>query len=194
MKLLIIILLIIIIIYAYCYYIFPTEISILQTDLKNFNFNLLSSRQPIVISDFIQNPSEVINSWFNYNIINANMNANMNANANANANGNDNGNDNANANANDNDNGNDNGNDNDNDDWIHNNYKYLFINAYKDTEVIIYKAEITKMNPKAEDNIIIIKLQKNQSLILPFKWKYYSKNINKWGIDDLITFSFGRVF
>lgn len=161
MKLLIIILLIIIIIYAYCYYIFPTEISILQTDLNNFNFNLLSSRQPIVISDFIQNPSEVINSWFNYNIINDNDNANMNANEN---------------------------------DWIHNNYKYLFINAYKDTEVIIYKAEITKMNPKAEDNIIIIKLQKNQSLILPFKWKYYSTNINKWGIDDLITFSFGRVF
>ena len=173
MKLLIIILLIIIIIYAYCYYIFPTEISILQTDLNNFNFNLLSSRQPIVISDFIQNPSEVINSWFNYNIINANMNANMNDNDN------DNDNDNANGNAND---------------WIHNNYKYLFINAYKDTEVIIYKAEITKMNPKAEDNIIIIKLQKNQSLILPFKWKYYSTNINKWGIDDLITFSFGRVF
>lgn len=161
MKLLIIILTIIIIIYAYCYYIFPNEISILQTDLSNFNFSLLSSRQPIVISDFIQNPLEVINSWFNYNIINSNMN--------------------------------DNNNDNNND-WIHNNYKYLFINAYDDTEVIIYKAEITKINPKAEDNIIIIKLQKNQSLILPFKWKYYSNNINKWGIDDLITFSFGRLF
>lgn len=159
MKLLIIILTIIIIIYAYCYYIFPNEISILQTDLSNFNFSLLSSRQPIVISDFIQNPLEVINSWFNYNIINSNMNDNNN-----------------------------------NNDWIHNNYKYLFINAYDDTEVIIYKAEITKINPKAEDNIIIIKLQKNQSLILPFKWKYYSNNINKWGIDDLITFSFGRLF
>lgn len=161
MKLLIIILTIIIIIYAYCYYIFPNEISILQTDLSNFNFSLLSSRQPIVISDFIQNPLEVINSWFNYNIINSNMNDNNN---------------------------------NNNNDWIHNNYKYLFINAYDDTEVIIYKAEITKINPKAEDNIIIIKLQKNQSLILPFKWKYYSNNINKWGIDDLITFSFGRLF
>jgi hypothetical protein len=159
MKLLIIILLIIILIYAYCYYIFPKEVSILQTDLTNFNFNLLSARQPIVISDFIQDPSEVIKSWFNYNIINP-----------------------------------DNNNDNDNDDWKHNNYKYLFINANEDTEVIIYKAEITKINPKPEDNIIIIKLQKNQSLILPFKWKYYSNNINKWGIDDLITFSFGRLF
>jgi hypothetical protein len=159
MKLLIIILLIIVLIYTYCYYIFPKEISILQTDLTNFNFNLLSARQPIVISDFIQDPSEVIKSWFNYNIINP-----------------------------------DNNNDNDNDDWKHNNYKYLFINANEDTEVIIYKAEITKINPKPEDNIIIIKLQKNQSLILPFKWKYYSNNINKWGIDDLITFSFGRLF
>ena len=145
-------------IYAYCYYIFPKEVSILQTDLTNFNFNLLSARQPIVISDFIQDPSEVIKSWFNYNIINPDNN------------------------------------DNNNDDWKHNNYKYLFINATQDTEVIIYKAEITKINPKPEDNIIIIKLQKNQSLILPFKWKYYSNNINKWGIDDLITFSFGRLF
>ena len=159
MKLLIIILSIIIIIYAYCYYIFPNDITILQTDLSNFNFNLLTARQPIVISDFIQEPSDVIKSWFNYNIINAN----------------------ANANANDND-------------WIHNNYKYLFINANDDTEVIIYKAEITKINPKPEDNIIIIKLLKNQSLILPFKWKYYATNINKIGIDDLITFSFGRLF
>jgi|694.fasta_scaffold59194_5 hypothetical protein len=159
MKLLIIILSIIIIIYAYCYYIFPNEISILQTDLSNFNFNLLTSRQPIVISDFIQEPSEVIKSWFNYNIINSNMND-----------------------------------DNKHNDWIHNNYKYLFINAYDDTEVIIYKAEITKINPKQEDNIIIIKLLKNQSLILPFKWKYYATNINKFGIDDLITFSFGRLF
>lgn len=158
MKLLIIILLIIVLIYAYCYYIFPKEVSILQTDLTNFNFNLLSARQPIVISDFIQDPSEVIKSWFNYNIINPDNN------------------------------------DNNNDDWKHNNYKYLFINATQDTEVIIYKAEITKINPKPEDNIIIIKLQKNQSLILPFKWKYYSNNINKWGIDDLITFSFGRLF
>ena len=159
MKLLIIILLIILIIYAYCYYIFPNEISILQTDLSNFNFNLLTSRQPIVISDFIQEPSDVIKSWFNYNIINSNII-----------------------------------NDNINNDWIHNNYKYLFINAYDDTEVIIYKAEITKINPKPEDNIIIIKLLKNQSLILPFKWKYYATNINKIGIDDLITFSFGRLF
>jgi len=170
MKLILIILTIIIIIYALCYYIFPKDISILQTDITNFNFNLLSSRQPIVITDYIQNPPEIINSWFNYNIINSNLNDNKDLNDNSNLN------------------------DDNNDDWIHNNYKYLFINANEDTEVIIYKAEITKINPTPEDKIIIIKLQKNQSLILPFKWKYYSNNINKYGIDDLITFSFGRLF
>ena len=160
MKLLIIILTIIIIIYIYCYYIFPTEISILQTDIQNFNFNILSSRQPIVISDYIKNPMEVINSWFNYNFISSITHNDLN----------------------------------ETNDWIHNNYKYLYINAKEDTEVIIYNAQITKKNPTPEDKIIIIKLQKNQSLILPFKWKYYATNINKWGIDDIITFSFGHLF
>ena len=155
MKLIIIVLSLIIIIYAICYYIFPKDISILQTDITNFNFNLLSARQPIVITDYIQNPSEIINSWFNYNIINSNLNNNNN---------------------NDNNYNNDNNlnNNNNNNDWIHNNYKYLFINANEDTEVIVYNAQITKINPNPEDKIIIIKLQKNQSLILPFKWKYYS--------------------
>lgn len=158
MKLIIKFLIIFIIIYIICYYIFPKDISILQTDISNFNFNLLLSRQPIVISDLLKNPNEIIDSWFKYNIktlIN---------------------------------------NDTDNDDWIHNNYKYLFINANEDTEVIIYNAQITKKNPDTEDKIIIIKLKRNQSLILPFKWKYYANKINKWGIDDIITFSFGKFF
>jgi len=85
----------------------------------------------IVISDYVQNPEDIINSWFKYNIINFD--------------GNDNGYDNDN-----------NGNDND---WKHNNHKYLFINALEDTEIIIYKAQITKINPTPEDKIIIIKLK-----------------------------------
>jgi hypothetical protein len=167
MKLLILILsIIILIIYTICYYIFPTEVSIYQTDIEKFDINVLSSRQPIVISDYVQNPEDIINSWFKYNIINFD--------------GNDNGYDNDN-----------NGNDND---WKHNNHKYLFINALEDTEIIIYKAQITKINPTPEDKIIIIKLKQNQSLILPFKWKYYGNKINIWNIDDIITFSFGRLF
>jgi hypothetical protein len=209
MKLLILILsIIILIIYTICYYIFPTEVSIYQTDIEKFDINVLSSRQPIVISDYVQNPEDIINSWFKYNIINFDGNDNNNDNGNDNDNDNDNGNGNGNGNGNDNDNGNDNGNDNDNDngndndndngndnnDWKHNNHKYLFINAFEDTEIIIYKAQITKINPTPEDKIIIIKLKQNQSLILPFKWKYYGNKINIWNIDDIITFSFGRLF
>jgi hypothetical protein len=76
---------------------------------------------------------------------------------------------------------------------MQNRHKYLFINALEDTEIIIYKAEIKKTNPNPDDKIIAIKLKKYQSLILPFKWKYYGINFNKWAIDDLITFSLGRL-
>jgi hypothetical protein len=51
-----------------------------------------------------------------------------------------------------------------------------------------------KENPPEDSKIIIIKLEKNQSLILPFKWKYYGNKIDKWKIDDLITFFAGRIF
>lgn len=156
MKLLIIILCCIIIAYAICYYIFPSEISILQTEIDNFKLSSLLLRQPIVISDHLQNPNEVIESWFKYNFKYEDQSLS-------------------------------------NEDWVQNNHKYLFINATEDTEIIIYKAEIKRSNPTPEDKIIIIKLKKNQSLILPFKWKYYGSNINKWAIDDLITFSFGRL-
>jgi hypothetical protein len=64
----------------------------------------------------------------------------------------------------------------------------------EDTEVIIYNAKRSKEPPISTDKIIIIKLQKYQSLILPFKWKYYGNNIDVWGIDDLITSSFGKFF
>lgn len=161
MKIIFIIITIIILLYTLCYYIFPTDITILQTTIEHFNFDLLSSRQPIVISDFLKNPEEIINSWFKYNIIN--------------------------------DDNNNDDNDNDND-WKHNNSKYLFINANEDTEVIIYKAERTSENPPVDGNIIVIKLQKNQSIILPFKWKYYGNKINKWKIDDYITFFVGQIF
>jgi hypothetical protein len=158
MKLLILILIIIIlIIYSICYYIFPTDISIYQADIEKFDISLLSSRQPIVIVDYLQNPEDIIKCWFKYNIINFNNDIN-------------------------------------NNDWKHNNHKYLFINAIKDTEIIIYKAQITKTNPTPNDKIIIIKLKENQSLILPFKWKYYGNNVNIWNIDDIITFSLGQFF
>lgn len=85
----------------------------------------------------------------------------------------------------------------DNQEWYYNKYKYLFINANKDTEIIIYKASVNSKPPTEEDRIIAIKLTKGQSLILPFKWKYYiedNNDIKTWGIHDLITFFVAFVF
>jgi hypothetical protein len=138
-----------------CYYVFPKEISILQTEIDTFNLTSLALRQPIVISDLLQDPNEIIESWFKFNFKYQDYDISN--------------------------------------DWMQNRHKYLFINALEDTEIIIYKAEIKKTNPNPDDKIIAIKLKKYQSLILPFKWKYYGINFNKWAIDDLITFSLGRL-
>lgn len=81
--------------------------------------------------------------------------------------------------------------------WNHNNYKYLFISANTDTEVIIYKASISSKIPDENDRIIAIKLKKDQSLILPYKWKYFinkKEEVSLWGINDLITFFVSFVF
>jgi len=144
-----------IIIYGMCYYVFPKEISILQTEIDTFNLTSLALRQPIVISDLLQDPNEIIESWFKFNFKYQDYDISN--------------------------------------DWMQNRHKYLFINALEDTEIIIYKAEIKKTNPNPDDKIIAIKLKKYQSLILPFKWKYFGINFNKWSIDDLITFSLGRL-
>ena len=58
-----------IIFYVYCYFIYPTNVSILQTTLKEFDFHLLLKRQPLVIEDCIKDVIHVIRSWFSPNII-----------------------------------------------------------------------------------------------------------------------------
>ncbi|NBO49957.1 MAG: hypothetical protein EBU80_09570, partial [Chitinophagia bacterium] len=86
---------------------------------------------------------------------------------------------------------------NENQEWIYNRYKYLFISANIDTEVIIYKASIYSAPPKETDSIIAIKLQKDQSLILPYRWKYFvekNTDIDVWGINDIITSFVSLVF
>jgi hypothetical protein len=82
-----------------------------------------------------------------------------------------------------------NNNNNNNNNWNHNHNKYLFISAVEDTEVIIYKASVYSKDPEEDDRIIAIKLEKNQSLIIPFKWKYHIKRdeVELWEINDLIT-------
>jgi hypothetical protein len=60
-------------IYSSFYYIFPEEITIYQTDLDHFDYNILYKKQLIIIEDDIQNMNTVL-SIFNTNIINENVN------------------------------------------------------------------------------------------------------------------------
>ena len=59
----------VIIIYASLYFIFEDEITIYQTDLEHFDFNLLYKRQPLIINDNIKDIVQIIKYWFNTNII-----------------------------------------------------------------------------------------------------------------------------
>jgi len=147
------IIIIIILIYICCYFIFPPDIFILQSNISDFNFASLISRQPIVLNDFLQEPEKLIQLWFNYNF-KTSINPN-------------------------------------DYNWVHNKNKYLFINASKDTEIIIYKATYFSYIPDENDKIIAIKLQKSQSLIIPYRWNYYlnPEDVYIWGINDLITSS-----
>lgn len=141
---------IIIIIYICCYFIFPPDILILQTNISDFNFSSLITRQPIVIGDYLQEPEKLVQLWFNTNFKTSLNPTN---------------------------------------DWVQNKNKYLFINASKDTEIIIYKATIFSYIPNEDDKIIAIKLKKSQSLILPYRWNYYLNpdDVSIWGINDVIT-------
>lgn len=157
-----IIIIIIILIYISCYFIFPPSVQILQTTISDFNFATLYTRQPIVISDYLQENEELVNSWFKFNFIRDLNEDKKNYN-----------------------------------DWVYNRYKYLFINANINTEIIIYKASIYSKPPIEDDRIIAIKLEKNQSLILPYRWKFFIENnedIQLWGMNDLITSFVSFVF
>lgn len=69
-------------------------------------------------------------------------------------------------------------------DFLINNSKFLLIYSLEDEEIIISPPN------KTNDNIIAIKLYKNQSLILPFKWHYYKEKNNFliYEIHDYITY------
>ena len=58
-----------ILLYASLYYLYNNEFSIYQVNIENFDFELLYKKQPIVISEKITNIDNVIDNWFNYNII-----------------------------------------------------------------------------------------------------------------------------
>ena len=154
MKKYLFIIAIILIIYMLCYYIFPKELTIYQSTLSDFNFNLLYNKQPIVINDKIVDMNILLDSWFKQNFINKNEIIN--------------------------------------DKWIINNNKYLFIHSNDDdNEIFITNAKFNNIiPPTSEEKIVNIKLHKNQSIIIPFKWKYYTEknNYTVYGINDYITY------
>ena len=63
-------LIIIFIILIICYFIYPSHISIHQTNLSQFTFDNLYLRQPIIIEDQIVDVHNVISIWFYYNFVN----------------------------------------------------------------------------------------------------------------------------
>ena len=72
MKLLNIVLLLIALVvigvYVSYYYCYPPEVSVVQTSLENFSFQIFMEKQPIVVQDKIQDISEVRKAWFGANI------------------------------------------------------------------------------------------------------------------------------
>lgn len=69
MKKIIISIVFILLIYIYCYFIQPPYISVIQTTLNDFDFNLLLNKQPLVVGDKIKDVLVLLNCWFSPNII-----------------------------------------------------------------------------------------------------------------------------
>lgn len=58
------------VLYISFYFIFPDEVVIYQTDIINFDFNTLYTKQPIVIEDGIKDINKLLYLWFSPNIVN----------------------------------------------------------------------------------------------------------------------------
>lgn len=54
----------IVIIYVSYYYRYPTSTGLIQTSLKNFDWDMLLKRQPIIIDDPVQDIGALNNAWF----------------------------------------------------------------------------------------------------------------------------------
>lgn len=82
--------------------------------------------------------------------------------------------------------------------WNINNHKYMFIYSLEDTEILLLPVgkKLINNNPDEKDTILAIKLYKNQSIIIPFKWRFYfnNQNINIYGIHDYITYILNIIY
>lgn len=82
--------------------------------------------------------------------------------------------------------------------WNRNNFKYAIIIPVTDTNIFISKPKKIKYEIPNKDEILIdVKLKKNNSILLPFKW-YYSLNnkedVMVIGIHDYITYLLKFIF
>ena len=85
-----------------------------------------------------------------------------------------------------------------NEQWNRNNFKYVIIIPITDTNIFISKPKKIKYEIPNKDEILIdVKLKKNNSILLPFKWYYSLNNIDDVmiiGIHDYITYLLKFIF
>lgn len=146
------ILLFLVFIYLFSYIYHPKSISINQSTLPTFSFNLLYEKQPIVINDLIPNLSQINTLWFKYNTTSLSSTQTS--------------------------------------IWTQNHNKYLFIHSSQNQEIHICNPHSDLVNgiPCSNSTILSIELKENQSLILPFKWYYFSDHTNNClNINDPLT-------
>jgi len=74
--------------------------------------------------------------------------------------------------------------------WNKNKYKYMFVYALQNTSVFLLPPKISIKNdiPENNETVIEIKLNKFQSVIIPFRWCYSLNNCKLYGIHDYITY------
>lgn len=143
--------------YAYCYFIFPDNISILQSSINTFDFNLLYKRQPLVIDDAIADIDSLLKLWFTPNIIQTDITIDSKT------------------------------------IWSLNCYKYCYIHALNDTEVMLCSATSKVTDDIADNNepVIAIPIKTAQGIIIPYRWHYNIKNntdVKLYGIHDYMTY------
>lgn len=60
---------IIVFIYVRYYFRSPQEVAILQTTLRNFTFDILREKQPLVIQDRVADIQDIKNTWFKHSFV-----------------------------------------------------------------------------------------------------------------------------
>jgi len=75
--------------------------------------------------------------------------------------------------------------------WIRNKYKYLYIQPTDTSELHLLQAskKLTEDGiPDKDETLITLKVKKNQIIILPYHWYYYTETpINSVGVHDYIS-------